>query len=154
MVQFSRSTLSALAATGALVALVAADAPARAEDNSTNLGPVGPREPILVKMGDKRMVAYLRAERRQLLRQRRGVRRARPRAAAYASTRIRVALHPGELFHLDGVGGSAGRAPVRLQRRQAHRSQSHRGDDARREHCRRIDDVTNSGHSLPLKASR
>lgn len=101
MVRFSRSTLSVLAAS-ALLALVPINAPARADDTTTNLGPVGPREPILVKMGDKRMVAYYEPN---------GgncfvsaiVFDASPSGGGFASTRIRVALHPGELFHLDGV---------------------------------------------------
>jgi hypothetical protein len=102
MVQFSRSSLSALAAGGALVALLAANAPAQADDNSVNLGPVGPREPILVKMGDKRMVAYYEPNGGNCFVSA-VVFDASPSGGGFASTRIRVALHPGELFHLDGV---------------------------------------------------
>jgi len=102
MVQFSRSNLSALGATYALVALLAATLPAGAEDTATNLGPVGPREPILVKMGDKRMIAsyvpnggncFVSAV----------VFDAAPSGGGLASTKIRVALHPGELFRVDGT---------------------------------------------------
>ena len=97
MVQFSRSNLSALGATCALVALLAATVPAGAEDTTTNLGPVGPREPILVKMGDKRMIAsyvpnggncFVSAV----------VFDAAASGGGLASTKIRVALHPGELL--------------------------------------------------------
>lgn len=94
MVRLSRSSLSALAATSALVALLAANGPARADDNSVNLGPVGPCETILVKMGDKRTVAYYEPN---------GgncfvsaiVFDASPSGGGFASTRIRVALHDG-----------------------------------------------------------
>jgi len=102
MVRFSRSNLSALAAASALLALSAVGALAMSDDTSVNLGPVGPREPILVKMGDKRLVAYYEPN---------GgncfvsaiVFDASPSGGGFASTRIRVALHPGELFRLDGV---------------------------------------------------
>ena len=99
MVRFSRSTLGVFAAS--FVALAAAHAPARAND-ATNLGPVGPREPILVKMGDKRMIAsyvpnggncFVSAV----------VFNASPSGGGFSSTRIRVALHPGELFNVDGA---------------------------------------------------
>lgn len=102
MVQFSRSNLSALGATCALVALLAATVPAGAEDTTTNLGPVGPREPLLVKMGDKRMIAsyvpnggncFVSAV----------VFDATASGGGLASTKIRVALHPGELFRVDGT---------------------------------------------------
>jgi hypothetical protein len=99
MVRFSRSSLGALAA--AFVALAAVNSPAGADDITTNLGPVGPREPILVKMGDKRMIAtyvpnggncFVSAV----------VFDAAPSGGGLASTRVRVALHPGELFNVDG----------------------------------------------------
>jgi hypothetical protein len=101
MVRFSRSSLSALGA-GALIALLAANAPTRADDATTNLGPVGPREPILVKMGDKRMIAYFEPNGGNCFVSA-VVFDASPSGGGYASTKIRVALHPGELFHLDGA---------------------------------------------------
>ena len=43
----------------ALVAFVAANAPAHTQDDfAVNLGPVPPYEPILTSMGDKRVVAF------------------------------------------------------------------------------------------------
>ena len=95
MVQFSRSYLSALAAAGALVALVAANGPARAEDPTTNLGPVGPREPILVTMGDQRVDRLLRAERGYLRRQRRRAGRTL-RPTRLCLVRVKLSLQPGE----------------------------------------------------------
>lgn len=101
MVRFSRSTLSALAA-GALLALLPFDAPAHADDTTTNLGPVGPRVPIVVKMGEKRMVAYFEPNGGNCFVSA-VVFDASPSGGGYASTKIRVALHPGELFHVEGV---------------------------------------------------
>ena len=47
-----------LAAAGAIVALTAANIPARADELAQNLGPVGPREPILTWVGSKRVIAF------------------------------------------------------------------------------------------------
>jgi hypothetical protein len=101
MVRFSHFSLSALAAS-ALLTLVFAALPARAEDATTNLGPVGPREPILVKMGDKRIIAYFEPNGGNCFVSA-VVFDSAPGGGGYHSTKVRVALHPGELFHLDGV---------------------------------------------------
>ena len=47
-----------LAAAGVVVALTAASIPARADELAQNLGPVGPREPILTTVGSKRVIAF------------------------------------------------------------------------------------------------
>src|SRR5262245_43696704 len=47
-----------LAAAGAVLALVAASIPARADELAQNLGPVGPREPLLTWVGSKRIIAF------------------------------------------------------------------------------------------------
>ena len=60
MIQVSRS--KSLAA-GALFALGAASTPALADDALSNLGPVGPREPILVQVGEQRFIAFYTKER-------------------------------------------------------------------------------------------
>src|SRR5665648_1293706 len=52
------SKLSTLTAAGALAALLSGGVPVSAEDNRANLGPVGPNEPILATVGDKRVIAY------------------------------------------------------------------------------------------------
>ncbi len=92
-----------LFATVAMTGLIAlgATAPAVAGD-ALNLGPVGPREPILVKMGDKRMIAFYEPNAGNCFVSA-VVFDASPTGGGYASTRFRVALHPGELFHVDGA---------------------------------------------------
>ena len=47
-----------LSVAGVVVALSAASIPARANELAQNLGPVGPREPILTTVGSKRMIAF------------------------------------------------------------------------------------------------
>jgi hypothetical protein len=55
-----------LAAAGAIVALTAVSIPARADELAQNLGPVGPREPILTTVGSKRVIAFYWPEARVL----------------------------------------------------------------------------------------
>lgn len=47
-----------LAAVGAVLALTTASIPARADDLSQNLGPVGPYDPILTTVGSKSVIAF------------------------------------------------------------------------------------------------
>ena len=58
MVQLLRSSI----VTGALV-FAMASTPAFAEDYVTNLGPVGPNEPILASFGGQRVIAFFVPER-------------------------------------------------------------------------------------------
>jgi hypothetical protein len=51
-------TRQILAAVGAVVALTAPSMPADADELTQNLGPVGPREPILTWAGSKRVIAF------------------------------------------------------------------------------------------------
>jgi hypothetical protein len=57
MFPLSRNFLK-FAAAGALVALTAASTPARADELIQNLGPVGPHEPIITMVGNKRVIAF------------------------------------------------------------------------------------------------
>ena len=95
-----RNILSLAAAT-ALTMLAATDM-ASADQAQVNLGPVGPYEPIVATVGDKRIIAYYAPE---------GGKCAISAVVFNTSTtdrgqtpsRVRVALRPGELFHLDSV---------------------------------------------------
>lgn len=92
-------------AAGALLAgLSMTNTASAGEPAKANLGPVGPFEPILATVGKSRLVAYYKAD---------GGKCAvnavmfstSPLGGGYGSTRVRVALHPGELFQLDGADG-------------------------------------------------
>jgi hypothetical protein len=98
MVQFSRS--KSLAA-GALFALGAASTPALADDALSNLGPVGPREPILVQVGEQRFIAFYTKERGECAVSAVTWKDADP-DEPYSSARVRVSLKPGQLIELDG----------------------------------------------------
>lgn len=95
--------LSFLTAAGVLAVLLSGEAPASAGD-TVNLGPVGPNQPILATFGGKRLIAYYEPD-GDICAVSVVVSDASPAGDGRASSRIRVALHPGELFHLDAVGG-------------------------------------------------
>lgn len=90
------SALFALALTAAGAPVLAAEAPAH------NLGPVGPREPILVTVGTQRVIAFFIPERGtcalSAVTWKEG-----GANAPYASARVRVSLKPGQMLALDGA---------------------------------------------------
>ena len=57
MFPLSRNFLK-FAAAGALVALTVTSTPARADEMTQNLGPVGPHEPMITMVGSKRVIAF------------------------------------------------------------------------------------------------
>jgi len=96
----SRIKFIGLAAAGTFAALAMLGAPARAEPQSTNFGPVGPSEPILATIGGQRVIAFFVPERgscavNAIIWKDAGV------DAPYASSRIKVSLRPGEMVKLD-----------------------------------------------------
>jgi hypothetical protein len=99
MVQFSR--YKSLAAAGVLSLLGAASTPALADDALSNLGPVGPREPILVQVGEQRFIAFYTKERGECAVSAVTWKDADP-DEPYSSARVRVSLKPGQLIELDG----------------------------------------------------
>ena len=102
MTPFSRIRLIGLAAAGALAALSAAGASAHADDPATNLGPVGPREPILVNLGDQRIVAFFVPERGGCAVNAVTWKDTGP-DAPHASARVRITLKPGQIVQIDGA---------------------------------------------------
>lgn len=105
MVRFSLfSFLAGRALLGASLALAFAAVPARAQEPSVNWGPVTPHQPILGVVGNKRLVAFYEPNS--------GncdvtavVFDAGENGGGSDSARIRLSLHPGEIFNLDAVQG-------------------------------------------------
>ena len=96
------SKILPLAAASALSLFAITEVATAGERVKANLGPVGPNEPILATVGKSRLVAYYepddgKCDVSAILFT------ARPDGGGNDSTRVRVTLHPGELFHLDGV---------------------------------------------------
>ena len=99
MVQFLR--FAVVAAALALAAPIAGGAPAHADDLFTNLGPVGPSEPILIKVGEQRFIAFFTSERGECAISAVTWKDADP-DEPYSSARVRVNLKPGQVMELDG----------------------------------------------------
>jgi hypothetical protein len=98
MVQFSRSKF--LAAICALGALAGFSLSAYADEYATNLGPVGPNEPILANIGGQRVIAFFIPERgscavNTIMWKDAGA------DAPYTSSRVRLTLRPGEMVRFD-----------------------------------------------------
>jgi hypothetical protein len=102
MVHFPRTILSTFVAAGAHLALTAGAAPAFASEWLNNLGPVGPREPILVNLGDQRIVAFFVPERGGCAVNAVTWKDTGP-DAPYASARVRITLKPGQIIQIDGA---------------------------------------------------
>ena len=95
MGQFLRSSIVA----GALV-FATASTPVFASDYVTNLGPVGPNEPILANFGGQRVIAFFVPERgscavHTFMWKDAGA------DAPYATSRVRVTLRPGQMARFD-----------------------------------------------------
>ena len=97
------NTLS-IAAASVLTVLAFTHMASAADQAQANLGPVGPNQPILATVGDNRMIAYYerdggKCQVSTVLFD------ASPKGGGHSSMRVRVALHPGELFNLDAADG-------------------------------------------------
>ncbi|MGH6736653.1 MAG: hypothetical protein ACRECX_11330 [Methyloceanibacter sp.] len=129
-----RSLKCASLAASALAA-VALVTPAIAQTPEANLGPVGPYEPILAMIGDKRVIAYYAPDGGKCTVSA-VVFDASPGGGGLGSTRVRVSLSPGETFNLDAVkdetvslacGDGAGKLVI-VNRREVKRSASKAAD--------------------------
>ena len=96
MAQFSRSTLIAA---GSLV-MMAAGTPTLADEYVTNLGPVGPNEPILATIGGQRVIAFFVPEHGSCAVNTIMWRDTGP-DAPYTASRVRLSLQPGGMVRLD-----------------------------------------------------
>ena len=99
----SLRTLNILSIAAASVLTALAFTQVASAADQANLGPVGPNEPILATIGNKRVIAYYEAN-GDLCDVSAVVFDVSAAGGGHASTRVRVSLHPGELFHVDAVG--------------------------------------------------
>jgi hypothetical protein len=100
MVQISRSRF--LAAICALAAFAGLNASAYADDYATNLGPVGPNEPILANVGGQRVIAFFTPERGSCA-VNTIVWKDAVTDTPYTSSRVRVTLRPGQMVRFDNA---------------------------------------------------
>ena len=98
MVQISRSRFFlAICALGAFAGLSVS---AHADEYATDLGPVGPNEPILANVGGQRIIAFFTPEQGSC-----AVNTIMWKDAGadtpYTSSRVRVTLRPGQMVRID-----------------------------------------------------
>jgi hypothetical protein len=96
MVRLLRSTIIGCAA------LLMASTAAKADEYVTNLGPVGPNEPIIAAFGGERVIAFFVPERgscavHTFMWKDAGA------DAPYSTSRVRVSLRPGEMARFDAA---------------------------------------------------
>ena len=97
MVQISRSRfLAAICVLGALAGLSVA----HADEYATNLGPVGPNEPILANVGGQRVIAFFTPDRDSCV-VNTIVWKDAGADTPYTSSRVRATLRPGQMIRLD-----------------------------------------------------
>jgi hypothetical protein len=101
MYPLTRSLFLGFAAAGALALSVARDPPARADELAQNLGPVGPNEPILTTVGNKRVIAfYVPGSGHCAINV---VVWDRTDASGDSAARVRVSLNPRQMVHIDSA---------------------------------------------------
>jgi hypothetical protein len=88
-------------AIGCAALLMGTIMPAIADEYVTNLGPVGPSEPIIAAFGGQRVIAFFVPERgscavHTFMWKDGGA------DAPYSTSRVRVSLRPGQMAHFDG----------------------------------------------------
>lgn len=99
MFSLTRIESMKFAAAGALMTLAVASAPARADDLAQNLGPVGPHEPILTTVGNKRVIAFYVPNGGHCAVN--AVVWNRSDTEAGSAARVRVSLSPRQMVHID-----------------------------------------------------
>ena len=96
---FPLARMLSLAAASALVALTAVSLSAGADELPQNLGPVGPHEPILTTVGNKRVLAFFEPENGYCAIQ--AVIWNTADVNADTTSRVRTNLNPGQLVIFD-----------------------------------------------------
>jgi len=101
MYPLTRNWCLGFAAAGAVALTVASVLPAHADELSQNLGPVGPNEPILTTVGNKRVIAFYEADDGHC-----GMHIVvwdRADASGGSAARVRVTLDPRQMVQIDSA---------------------------------------------------
>ena len=102
MFPLSRNSLK-FAAASAIVALTAVSSPARADEMAQNLGPVGPHEPILTTVGNKRVIAFYEPDNGHCAVNAVVFDKTDADTRMTTAARFRVSLNPREVVHIDSA---------------------------------------------------
>src|SRR6476646_8160497 len=102
MFPLSRNFLK-FAAAGAFLALTVSGTPARADEMAQNLGPVGPHEPIIPTVGNKRVIAFYEPDNGQCVLNAVVYDKTDAYTGMTTAARFRVSLNPREVVHIDST---------------------------------------------------
>ena len=91
------------AVAGALLALTVSGTPARADEMVQNLGPVGPHEPILTTVGNKRVIAFYEPDNGQCAVNAVVFDKTDAYTGMTTAARVRVSLNPRQVVHIDSI---------------------------------------------------
>ena len=100
MFPLSRNFLK-FAAASAIVALTAVSTPSRADELIQHLGPVGPHEPILATIGNKRVIAFYEPDNGHCAVHAVVYDKTDADTGMTTSARVRVSLNSREIVHID-----------------------------------------------------
>ena len=103
MLPLTRIQLLSFAAAGALVALIAASTPARADESAQSLRPVGPYEAILTTVGNKRVLAFYEPDNGQCAVNVVVWDKTDADTGMTSAARVRVSLNPRQIVHIDST---------------------------------------------------
>jgi hypothetical protein len=105
MCSITHNQRSKIAVIGVVAAFTSFSVPVVADELITNLGPVGPNEPILASVGSERVIAfYLPGDNQCAMH---AVIGDRSSNSEPARVRIRISLEPGQIMHIDSVEGDS-----------------------------------------------
>jgi hypothetical protein len=105
MCSITHNQRSKIAVLGVVAAFTSLSVPVVADELITNLGPVGPNEPILASVGSERVIAfYLPGDNQCAMH---AVIGDRSSNSEPARVRIRISLEPGQIMHIDSVEGDS-----------------------------------------------
>jgi hypothetical protein len=103
MLPLTRIQLLSFAAAGALVALIAASTPARADEPAQSLRPVGPYEAILTTVGNKRVLAFYEPDNGHCAINVVVWDKTDADTGRTSAARVRVSLNPRQIVHIDST---------------------------------------------------
>jgi hypothetical protein len=103
IVMFSLPRMQLLSFAAAAGVLVISGTPTIADEMATNLGPVGPHEPILTEVGSERVIAFYEPDNGRCAVQAVVYDKTDAYTGMTTAARVRVSLSPREVVHIDSA---------------------------------------------------
>ena len=104
---FSLPRMHLLSLAAAAGVLVISGTPTMADELATNLGPVGPHEPILTEVGSKRVIAFYEPDNGRCAVQAVVYDKTDAYTGMTTAARVRVSLNPREMVYIDSANNES-----------------------------------------------